>query len=90
MDARQFVVTLNEAGARLDIWLTRKMPEFSRNQIKHLLDQGRVLVNHRRVVIAGWELEPSDHVEVRVGPRGVPEIPVIASPVGAKQSPATH
>lgn len=74
MDARQFVVASNEAGARLDIWLTRKMPEFSRNQIKHLLDQGRVLVNHRRVLIAGWELEPSDNVEVRVGPRGVPEI----------------
>lgn len=74
MDARQFVVASNEAGNRLDIWLTRKMPEFSRNQIKHLLDEGRVLVNHRRVVIAGWELEPADNVEVRVGPHGVPEI----------------
>lgn len=74
MDTRQFVVSTGEAGERLDRWLTRKMPDFSRGQIKHLLDQGRVLVNQRRVLIAGWELESEDAIEVRIPLKGVPDI----------------
>jgi len=65
---QSFMVEDREAGQRLDKWLMGKMPTFSRKQIKALLDGGRVLINRRRVVIAGWELEPADSVEVRTPP----------------------
>ena len=63
-----FTVSDQDAGARLDKWLCARFPHFSRNQIKQLLDGGRVLVNRRRVVIAGWELDPGDDVELRLPP----------------------
>lgn len=63
---RQFIVPMKEAGQRIDKWLVQKMPGVSRNKIKSLLDQGRVLINQRRILIAGWELEPNDRVEVRL------------------------
>ncbi len=74
MEPRQFIVGLGENGNRIDRWLSQKMPELSRGQIKHLIDQGKVLVNHRRILIAGWELEPQDSVEVRIPAQGMPEI----------------
>lgn len=63
-----FTVTSAEAGERLDKWLCAKLPQFSRHQIKSLLDGGRVLVNRRRVVIAGWEVEEGDDIELRLPP----------------------
>lgn len=63
-----FTVNGSEAGERLDKWLCAKLPQFSRHQIKSLLDGGRVLVNRRRVVIAGWEVEEGDDVELRLPP----------------------
>jgi 23S rRNA-/tRNA-specific pseudouridylate synthase len=54
-----------DAGARIDTWVAEKL-QFSRKRVKQLLDDGKVLVNRRRVVIAGWELEEGDHVLVRV------------------------
>ena len=64
----QFTVEEKDAGERIDKWLCSRLSKFSRNQVKALLDGGRVLVNRRRVVIAGWELEPGDDVEVRIPP----------------------
>jgi 23S rRNA pseudouridine1911/1915/1917 synthase len=54
-----------DAGARIDTWVAEKL-QFSRKRVKQLLDNGKILVNHRRVVIAGWELEEGDHIQVRV------------------------
>lgn len=71
MDIRQFIVTGGEAGQRLDRWLSAKIPDLSRNQIKHLIDLGKVLVNQRRVLVASWEMELHDSVEVRI-PAGLP------------------
>jgi len=65
---KNFMVHAGEVGTRLDKWLCGKLGKFSRRQIKTLLDNGRVLVNGRRVVIAGWELEEDDRVEVRISP----------------------
>lgn len=61
-----------DSGARLDTWVAEKL-QFSRKRVKQLLDNGKVLVNRRRVVIAGWELEEGDHVQVRV-PREVERV----------------
>jgi 23S rRNA-/tRNA-specific pseudouridylate synthase len=61
-----YTVGDKEAGQRIDKFLCRKLPKLSRKQVKALLDGGRVSVGRHRVVIAGWELAPGDHVEVRV------------------------
>jgi 23S rRNA pseudouridine1911/1915/1917 synthase len=58
-------VSSEEAGERLDKWLCRKTPGLSRKQVKAALDSGKVFVNSRRIVIAGWELEDGDEVELR-------------------------
>lgn len=63
---KTFSVKKGEAGERLDKWLCKKIPQHSRQQIKKLLDSGLVLINNRRVVIAGWAVEDFDKVEVRV------------------------
>jgi len=54
-------------GKRLDVWLSHNIPNCSRKEAKRLLDSGRVLVNGRRVYIAGWQLKPRDRVEVLSG-----------------------
>ncbi len=64
----RFTVPPQEAGERIDTWLTKKLGHYSRKQIKALLDGGRIIVNRRRVLIAGWELEPDDNIEVRIPP----------------------
>lgn len=82
MEQRQFIVSFKEAGERLDKLLVQKIPELSRNQIKQLLDRGKVLINSRRVLIAGWEVEEEDEIEVRVLRAGVPkeaEVSTVAS-----------
>jgi 23S rRNA pseudouridine1911/1915/1917 synthase len=68
--AYEFTAKEADEGARLDQWLTKKLGGYSRKQVKSLLDGGRVLINGRRVLIAGWELEIEDRVEVRLPPGG--------------------
>lgn len=60
-----FDIAGRDAGSRIDAFLTRAL-SMPRGRVKHLLDGGRVFVNRRRVVIAGWELEPGDAVQVRI------------------------
>ncbi len=67
--AHTFNVSTNEIGERLDLWICRKLPQLSRRQVKALLDGGRVRINNRRVVIAGWQLEEGDQVDVTVPER---------------------
>ena len=68
--AHEFKASVADEGSRIDQWLTNKLGGYSRKQVKALLDDGRVLINGRRVLIAGWELEAEDRVEVRLPPGG--------------------
>lgn len=63
---QNYNVKSNEVGERLDLWICRKFPQLSRRQVKTLLDGGRVRINSRRVVIAGWQLEEGDEVQVSI------------------------
>lgn len=65
MREHNFNVPKRDAGSRIDKWLTKAL-RLPRNKVKHLLDNGRILVNDRRVVIAGWELEVGDRVTARI------------------------
>jgi 23S rRNA pseudouridine1911/1915/1917 synthase len=51
----EFVVTADDAGQRLDRFLTAQLPELSRNRIQSLMDDGHVLVD-------GAAKKPSHHV----------------------------
>lgn len=59
-----YTVENHDAGQRLDKWLSSRL-HMSRKKIKRFIDNGRVFVGSRRVVIAGWELEPHDRVELK-------------------------
>ncbi|MBL7686136.1 MAG: RluA family pseudouridine synthase [Deltaproteobacteria bacterium] len=55
--------TVKKEGLRLDLFL-KEASGSSRKQIKKYLDEGRIKVNHRKVVIASWELEKGDIVHL--------------------------
>lgn len=65
---KAFNVKEEEVGQRLDLWLCKKFPSFSRKRIKAMLDAGQVRVGRRMVVIAGWKLEEDDRVVVEMSP----------------------
>ena len=56
-----------EAGARLDRWLSVRLPGLSRMRIQSLVEDGRVLVGGRRPKPA-YRLKPGDEVSVDVPP----------------------
>lgn len=58
-----FTVQQNQAGMRLDLFLTQALPS-SRKKAKALLDAGRVQVGTKKVIIASWELKEGDKVQV--------------------------
>ncbi len=59
-----YVVSVNEAGQRIDVWLCKKSG-LSRSHLKRALDGGDVRINGKKVYIAGWKLSPRDRVELQ-------------------------
>ncbi len=64
---REFTVQPEEAGTRLDIFLTAKMPDWSRSQVQRLLRDGAVQVNGRAAGKAGEKIEADSRVIVCAG-----------------------
>lgn len=58
-------VSAKEAGQRIDKYLVDHL-RLGRNQVKDLIDNGRVRVNGKRVIISKWEMMAGDSVEVSV------------------------
>jgi 23S rRNA pseudouridine1911/1915/1917 synthase len=83
---KTFTVSRRNEGERLDKWLCSKLPKHSRKQIKSLLDDGRVLINRKRVLIAGWELEEDDSVVVKIPPNFRESEPETRAPKSAASS----
>ncbi len=52
-----------ESALRLDKMLQEKTG-LSRKKVKRLLDEGRVLLNNRKVVIASWDVHPRDQIKI--------------------------
>jgi len=69
-------VAPEEQGERLDRFLARRLPEFSRSAIQRLIEAGQVTVNHAPVK-ASYRVEAEDLVEVAV--------PAAAAPAPAAQ-----
>lgn len=62
-----FHATKQEEGKRLDRCL-QQWTEFSRKKVKGLLDQGKIFVDGRKVVIASWQIKNRMRIEVREQP----------------------
>ncbi len=75
-EIREFVVSAEEAGRRLDIFLSRQMPDWTRSQVQRQIKSGLVTVGARTVYKAGEEVEAGDNVTIRAARhelRAVPE-----------------
>lgn len=62
-----FVITQDEAGARLDQVLPARVPGLSRRRARVLIDLGGVFVDKRRVKIAGRPLRAGEKIEAHLG-----------------------
>jgi 23S rRNA pseudouridine1911/1915/1917 synthase len=64
-ELREFEVPAEAAGARLDVFLARSMPEWSRSQIQRLIAAGQVAVGGRPARKAGETVEAGARIAVR-------------------------
>ncbi len=76
---RQFVVPAESAGDRLDVFLARQMPDWSRSQIQRLIRDGRVTVGSSPARKSGEAIEAgtpisvcAEHEELRAKPEALP------------------
>ena len=59
----EFIVTSDEAGSRLDIYLSRKDIGLSRSQVKKSVDDGLVCVNHANIKVS-YKLKCGDIIQI--------------------------
>jgi 23S rRNA pseudouridine1911/1915/1917 synthase len=62
---REYPVGTQDAGERLDIFLTRQMPDWSRSQIQRLIRSGFVRVRERLARKGGEAIQGGDIISVR-------------------------
>jgi 23S rRNA pseudouridine1911/1915/1917 synthase len=62
---REFVVPAESAGDRLDVFLSRQMPDWSRSQIQRLIRAGGVTLGANPARKAGEEVEAGTRISVR-------------------------
>ncbi|MBI4570402.1 MAG: RluA family pseudouridine synthase [Chloroflexi bacterium] len=58
----------DRAGERLDVFVTRRLPELTRSRVRRLIDGGLVTIDGRRPAKAGAPLEPGQRVHVTLPP----------------------
>ena len=71
-----FIVVPEESGTRLDLFLARHMPDWSRSQIRQQIKSGLVSIGSEAVYKAGEEVALGDRVAIRAARhelRAVPE-----------------
>lgn len=78
-ETRVFEVTPDEARMRLDVFLARRMPDWTRSQVQRQIRSGLVSVGAQTVYKAGAEVEPGNRVtiqaarhELRATPEALP------------------
>ena len=65
-ETRELVVPAEESGGRLDVFLSGRVPDWSRSQIQRLIRAGLVSVNSRPARKAGETLEEGDVISLRL------------------------
>ena len=74
-DLREFIVTAEESGTRVDVFLARRMPDWSRSQIQRLIRAGLVTIGTQVARKAGEEVEAGERIRVRAEAREVRAAP---------------
>jgi 23S rRNA pseudouridine1911/1915/1917 synthase len=64
-EIQEFNVSTEDAGSRLDVYLARRMPEWSRSQIQRLIRSGWVTVGGETASKGGRKVEADEIVTVR-------------------------
>jgi len=75
-ETREFVAGPEDARTRLDVFLARHMPDWSRSQIQRQIRSGMVTVGAEAVYKSGHEVENGAHIQIRAARhelRAVPE-----------------
>lgn len=67
MDTDLLIVTAEEAGRRLDYFLTEKFPDFSRSYIQKMIQAGSVMVNEKQKK-NGYKIECGDQIFLSIEP----------------------
>ncbi len=63
-ELKEFAVTATDAGQRLDVFLARKMSEWTRSQLRGAILQGLVKIGGQTVSKAGKKVEEGDAVAI--------------------------
>lgn len=74
-DLRTFVVSPEEHGTRVDVFLARHMPDWSRSQIQRLIRAGLVTIGTRAARKAGEQVHAGARLSVRAEAREVRAVP---------------
>lgn len=78
----QFTAESSDAGARLDVFLVKKMPRYSRSQIKKLIKSGNIAVNGKSAA-PHYAVKTGDKIEVNLAEEKtesekIPQIEIVA------------
>lgn len=65
IDLREFVVSGEDSGRRLDVFLAEHMPEWSRSQLQRVIRSGLVKIGMRQASKAGEKVEAGERVTIR-------------------------
>ena len=64
-DTREFVVSSADQGLRLDVFLARQMPDWSRSQVQRQIRCGEVSIGARTAYKGGEQVEAGQRVTIR-------------------------
>jgi 23S rRNA pseudouridine1911/1915/1917 synthase len=64
-ETREFTVSVDESGMRLDVYLARQMPDWSRSQIQKHIRSGLVTVGPQTVYKAGEPVAAGQRIAIR-------------------------
>ncbi len=74
-ETREFTVSPEDAGRRLDVFLARRMPEWSRSQVQRSIRSGSVTVGAETVYKSGMELGAGSQVSIRATRQEIKALP---------------
>ncbi|MBO7155907.1 MAG: RluA family pseudouridine synthase [Clostridia bacterium] len=64
MEHSLFVVSQEEIGERLDVFLAKNLEDFTRSRVKNSIEEGHVTINDKLVKKSGYTLKESDCVQI--------------------------
>ncbi|MBN1587811.1 MAG: RluA family pseudouridine synthase [Candidatus Omnitrophica bacterium] len=69
-----FELSPEEGKNRLDRYLARMFPDYSRTHISHLIEEGFVRVNEEKTPKPGTRIKPGDRIEIEIPAMVVPKV----------------